>query len=187
VTFFTPPWVNFHLSATIRRANVQAAENGWVVPSQDLLSAKFSVPLVRAERVHRPRLVERLNEALGRDLLLVSAPAGFGKTTLISGWVSNLRSNGRVRRSTTGSAGSRRMKATRCRVVIGIPCGRSSAVGWSEWCRSGSHSTSFARSSRAAEQAGKSPLYKAIACSFRKIHPYLLAHVKAPGTAFWIR
>lgn len=66
------------------------------MPSQDLLSTKFSVPPVRAERVHRPRLAERLNEAFDRALMLVSAPAGFGKTTLISEWVSDLRSNGRV-------------------------------------------------------------------------------------------
>jgi LuxR family maltose regulon positive regulatory protein len=41
-------------------------------------------------------LAERLNEAFDRALMLVSAPAGFGKTTLISEWVSDLRSNGRV-------------------------------------------------------------------------------------------
>jgi len=34
----------------------------------------------------RPRLIERLNEGLHRKLTLISAPAGFGKTTLVSEW-----------------------------------------------------------------------------------------------------
>jgi LuxR family maltose regulon positive regulatory protein len=33
--------------------------------------------------VPRPRLIERLNAAFGRKLTLISAPAGFGKTTLV--------------------------------------------------------------------------------------------------------
>jgi LuxR family maltose regulon positive regulatory protein len=37
--------------------------------------------------VERPRLIERLNEGLHRKLTLISAPAGFGKTTLVSEWV----------------------------------------------------------------------------------------------------
>jgi len=37
--------------------------------------------------VSRPRLLERLNEGLHRKLILISAPAGFGKTTLVSQWL----------------------------------------------------------------------------------------------------
>jgi hypothetical protein len=37
--------------------------------------------------VSRPRLLERLNAGLDRKLTFVSAPAGFGKTTLASEWV----------------------------------------------------------------------------------------------------
>jgi LuxR family maltose regulon positive regulatory protein len=40
--------------------------------------------------VSRPRLLERLNEGLDRKLAVISAPAGFGKTTLLSEWVSKL-------------------------------------------------------------------------------------------------
>lgn len=42
-----------------------------------------------SKRVQRPRLVQRLNEGLaaGRRLTLISAPAGFGKTTCVSDWV----------------------------------------------------------------------------------------------------
>ena len=53
-----------------------------------LLTTKLYIPLVRPELVSRPRLIERLNAGLHRKLTLVSAPAGFGKTTLLSEWVS---------------------------------------------------------------------------------------------------
>ena len=53
-----------------------------------LLATKLYIPPVRQELVPRPRLIERLNEGLrsGRRLTLVSAPAGYGKTTLIASW-----------------------------------------------------------------------------------------------------
>ena len=38
----------------------------------------------------RPRLIERLNAGLHRKLTLISAPAGFGKTTLLSEWIHHL-------------------------------------------------------------------------------------------------
>lgn len=55
-----------------------------------LLMTKLSPPPVRPRLVHRPRLIERLNLGLYRKLTLVSAPAGFGKTTLVSEWLSDL-------------------------------------------------------------------------------------------------
>ncbi|MBI4418917.1 MAG: tetratricopeptide repeat protein [Ignavibacteriales bacterium] len=51
-----------------------------------LLKTKLSIPCLRAGLVSRPRLVERLHESLGGRLTLVSAPAGFGKTTLLTEW-----------------------------------------------------------------------------------------------------
>jgi len=55
-----------------------------------LLTTKLYIPPVRADLVPRPRLMERLNAGLrlGNRLTFVSAPAGFGKTTLVSEWVS---------------------------------------------------------------------------------------------------
>lgn len=44
-------------------------------------------PQTRPKVVSRPRLIKRLNEGLHHKLTLVSAPAGFGKTTLVSQWV----------------------------------------------------------------------------------------------------
>lgn len=56
-----------------------------------LLSTKLYVPPVRPELVSRPRLTERVNEGATRKLTLISAPAGFGKTTLLSEWAADLR------------------------------------------------------------------------------------------------
>jgi LuxR family maltose regulon positive regulatory protein len=54
-----------------------------------LLATKLYVPTPRAELVPRPRLIERLNASLGQSrLTLISAPAGFGKTTLVVSWLS---------------------------------------------------------------------------------------------------
>jgi LuxR family maltose regulon positive regulatory protein len=62
-----------------------------------LLQTKLYIPPLRPELIPRPRLLERLNTGLvapgrgaARKLTLVSAPAGFGKTTLISSWVHQL-------------------------------------------------------------------------------------------------
>ena len=55
-----------------------------------LLRTKLNMPPVRPNLVPRPRLIERLNANLHRKLTLVCAPAGFGKSTLVSEWLSQL-------------------------------------------------------------------------------------------------
>ena len=54
-----------------------------------ILATKLYLPPPRPGIVPRPRLIERLNEGLaaGRKLTLISASAGFGKTTLVSEWI----------------------------------------------------------------------------------------------------
>ena len=52
-----------------------------------LLATKLYIPPTRPELVSRPRPIERLNECINRKLTLISAPAGYGKTTLISEWL----------------------------------------------------------------------------------------------------
>jgi ATP/maltotriose-dependent transcriptional regulator MalT len=52
-----------------------------------LLATKLYVPPPRPNIVRRPRLIARLNEGLDHKLTLLSAPAGFGKTTLLSEWI----------------------------------------------------------------------------------------------------
>jgi len=52
-----------------------------------ILATKLYIPAPRSKVVLRSRLIEQLNDGLHRKLTLISAPAGFGKTTLVSGWV----------------------------------------------------------------------------------------------------
>jgi LuxR family maltose regulon positive regulatory protein len=54
--------------------------------SEPLILTKLYVPPTRPNIVLRTRLIERLNKGLDRKLILISAPAGFGKTTLVSEW-----------------------------------------------------------------------------------------------------
>ncbi len=54
-----------------------------------ILATKLYVPLPRPRAVLRPRLIDRLNEGLHSKLILISAPAGFGKTTLIGEWLAS--------------------------------------------------------------------------------------------------
>ncbi|HSG15204.1 MAG TPA: NACHT domain-containing protein, partial [Anaerolineae bacterium] len=60
--------------------------------NEGLLQTKLFVPQLRPNLVPRPRLIERLTQGLhrGRKLTLISAPAGFGKTTLVSEWVAKV-------------------------------------------------------------------------------------------------
>jgi len=51
---------------------------------RQILRAKLYVPRGRPDAVPRPRLHERLDEGARHDLTVVSAPAGFGKTTLLA-------------------------------------------------------------------------------------------------------
>jgi LuxR family maltose regulon positive regulatory protein len=58
--------------------------------AQSLLKTKFYPPAPRKDLIQRPALVERLQNALTHKLTLVSAPAGFGKTTMVALWLANL-------------------------------------------------------------------------------------------------
>jgi ATP/maltotriose-dependent transcriptional regulator MalT len=56
------------------------------------LATKFHLPRLRPELLARPRLIDQLNWAAAHELVLVSTPAGFGKTTLLADWA---RTSGR--------------------------------------------------------------------------------------------
>src|SRR3954452_15012579 len=60
-----------------------------------LLETKLHVPRLRRALVARPRLSERLSREAEVELTLVSAPAGFGKTTLLTEWLADARADGR--------------------------------------------------------------------------------------------
>jgi len=61
--------------------------------TESLLQTKLYIPPLRPNLVPRPHLIERLNQGLqlGHKLTLVSAPAGFGKTTMVGEWVDSFR------------------------------------------------------------------------------------------------
>ncbi len=60
------------------------------VLDQNLLQTKLHRPRLVKDLVQRVRLVEWLNHDIDRPLILVCAPAGFGKTTLVSSWLSHM-------------------------------------------------------------------------------------------------
>lgn len=55
-----------------------------------ILKTKLTLPPLRPELVPRPRLLSRLDATLQRKLTLISAPAGYGKTTLAAAWLAQL-------------------------------------------------------------------------------------------------
>ncbi len=58
------------------------------MPEPDLLVTKFTIPPVRSTLVQRLRLLDILDQSCSVPLTLLSASAGFGKTTLLSAWAS---------------------------------------------------------------------------------------------------
>ena len=64
-----------------------AASPGMAGPERDvLLVTKLHMPVPQAGVVPRSRLAERLDEGLARGLILVCAPAGYGKTVMVANW-----------------------------------------------------------------------------------------------------
>jgi LuxR family maltose regulon positive regulatory protein len=98
-----------------------AAPSGGDATGPDvLLATKLYVPRPPAGLVARPRLARALAGGRAGALVLVSAPAGFGKTALLAGWI---RGRGRpagwlswmpVIMTRPGSGGTRRRPWTRC-------------------------------------------------------------------------
>ncbi|HEU5100829.1 MAG TPA: hypothetical protein VFU22_17490, partial [Roseiflexaceae bacterium] len=56
------------------------------LPRDPLVMTKLALPPARPALVPRPRLTGRLQDGLQRKLTLIAAPAGYGKTTLVSAW-----------------------------------------------------------------------------------------------------
>jgi LuxR family maltose regulon positive regulatory protein len=60
---------------------------------EQLLSTKFYIPATRKDLVSRQRLIRPMKDGLRRKLTLISAPAGFGKTTVVCEWIEDFLSN----------------------------------------------------------------------------------------------
>src|SRR5262249_47522219 len=61
-----------------------------------LLRTKLAPPHLRASIIVREQLLARLDDGFERKLTLLSAPAGFGKTTLVASWLASRSSELRV-------------------------------------------------------------------------------------------
>ncbi|MFZ0544391.1 MAG: LuxR C-terminal-related transcriptional regulator [Candidatus Promineifilaceae bacterium] len=57
------------------------------------LKTKLFIPSLRSSLVPRPQLIARLNKEQSYKLILLSAPAGYGKTTLVTEWIDQIRAN----------------------------------------------------------------------------------------------
>ena len=69
---------------------------GHAVAGIPLLETKLYIPRWRPGLVSRPRLIKRMDEGIERKLTLVSAPPGFGKTTLLAEWLAATPASGRA-------------------------------------------------------------------------------------------
>jgi LuxR family maltose regulon positive regulatory protein len=75
------------MGSCVKRSGKSLEERKQVTP---ILTTKLYLPRLRPNVVSRPRLLERLNGGLHCKLTLISAPAGFGKTTLVSAWIEGI-------------------------------------------------------------------------------------------------
>src|SRR5205085_10730179 len=81
------PWRRTMDSMTRQAAIAEAWRESAKVHSLPVLETKLYSPKWRPGLLSRPRLVERLLTSAEQRLTLISAPAGFGKTTLLAEWI----------------------------------------------------------------------------------------------------
>ena len=68
-----------------------------IVQQDPLLATKLYIPRLGSNLISRPHLIARLNDGAAGKLTIISAPAGFGKTTLLSEWVNRKDEDGRMK------------------------------------------------------------------------------------------
>ena len=89
-----------------------------------LLETKLYVPRLRRGLVARPRLIERMSRGAESKLTLISAPAGFGKTTLLAEWLAAAPADWTVRGVALARPGRQR-----ARVLLDLPDRRAADGG----------------------------------------------------------
>ena len=62
--------------------------------TQSLLRIKTFIPKLRNDLISRPRLIKKLNDAYDKKLIIVNAPAGYGKSTLVADWINQSKKLG---------------------------------------------------------------------------------------------
>jgi LuxR family maltose regulon positive regulatory protein len=65
--------------------------------NQSLISTKYYIPGSRPNHIQRSRLIEKLDAGLHRKLTLISAPAGYGKSSLAIAWLEGLQDDSSTR------------------------------------------------------------------------------------------
>jgi LuxR family transcriptional regulator, maltose regulon positive regulatory protein len=80
---------SLHNAGSSTHPDISASDEAEEI-SIPILTTKLSIPPERPDWVLRARLIEQLDRASGKKLVLVSAPAGFGKTTLVASWLHSL-------------------------------------------------------------------------------------------------
>ena len=80
-----------------RARALRGGQPGAFVLPADLLATKLQLPRSRPNSLRRSRLQAQLDAGLDRPLTLLSAPAGFGKTTLVGDWVQQRQATGPLR------------------------------------------------------------------------------------------
>jgi LuxR family maltose regulon positive regulatory protein len=74
----------FQVSSEI--ISIDAGPLPYLVERYPLLITKLYIPRLATELLARPHLMQRLDDAINRPLVLITAPAGWGKTTLVANW-----------------------------------------------------------------------------------------------------
>jgi LuxR family maltose regulon positive regulatory protein len=97
---------------------VGGADTAHDPPLDPLVTTKLALPPARPALVSRPRLISRLEAGLQHKLTLIAAPAGYGKTTLVSAWLQEAQSSERKAhsepdRSQPGEDGDRPLSVLR--------------------------------------------------------------------------
>src|SRR4051794_23648980 len=64
-----------------------------ILSQNQLVATKFFVPVAPGSLIARPRLTALLQKSFNHPLTLISAPAGFGKTMLLSAWKQSLQAH----------------------------------------------------------------------------------------------
>src|ERR1035441_9198783 len=74
--------------------HAQADSRGETPMESALVATQLHVPAPRSRLMGRARLIDRLERGLASRLVLVSAPAGFGKTSLLTQWLAEVAGHG---------------------------------------------------------------------------------------------
>jgi len=84
-----PAWSSMSRALALVDSSDESRKFGRASVTGALLETKLYIPRSRSDLVPRPRLVETLRRGAGQKLTVVVAPAGFGKTTLLAGWLAD--------------------------------------------------------------------------------------------------